>query len=209
MNSGILALTVYFAFFALVHSLLADPRFKSWAGRSLGEAFDRWQRLAYTVLAMLMVLPFIFIMIFMPDRALYVVAAPLSWLMAFGQALAALALTASLHQTGISYFLGVAQLQGRILAGELVTDGFYCHLRNPLFFFGAIFLWLSPIMTMNLLAFNVLATTYFYIGARHEERSLKKEFGQEYEDYRQRVPMFLPRLKCKGNCGCIPRNQRK
>ena len=68
MNSGVLALTVYFVFFALVHSLLADPRFKNWARRSLGEAFDRWQRLTYTILALLMMLPFIFIMSFMPDE---------------------------------------------------------------------------------------------------------------------------------------------
>jgi methanethiol S-methyltransferase len=196
MNSGILPLIVYFAFFALVHSLLADPRFKSRAGRFLGNAFDRWQRLAYTSLALIMMLPFYFIILFMPDRALYIIPAPLSWLMTLGQALAALALLATLRQTGISYLLGLAQLQGQLLAGGLVTDGFYCHMRNPLFFFGTVFLWLSPTMTMNLLAFNILATIYFYIGARHEERSLREEFGQEYEDYRQRVPMFLPRLKC-------------
>jgi protein-S-isoprenylcysteine O-methyltransferase Ste14 len=51
-------------------------------------------------------------------------------------------------------------------------------------------------MTLNLLAFNILATVYFYIGALHEERSLHEEFGPEYEDYKKRVPMFLPRLKC-------------
>jgi len=198
MIFGVLSLIVYFAFFALVHSLLADPRFKSWARRSSGEAFDRGQRLVYTVLALLMMLPFIFIMIFMPDRTLYVVTAPLSWMMAFGQVLAALALLESLRQTGISYLLGLAQLQGRLLAGELVTDG-YCHLRNPLFFFAAVLLWLSPIMTINLLVFNVLATVYFYIGALHEERSLKEEFGQEYEDYRKRVPMIMPRLRCRCN----------
>ena len=54
-------------------------------------------------------------------------------------------------------------------------------------------------MTINLLVFNVLATVYFYIGALHEERSLKEEFGPEYEDYRKRVPMILPRLRCLGN----------
>jgi protein-S-isoprenylcysteine O-methyltransferase Ste14 len=199
MNSGVLALTVYFVFFALVHSLLADPRFKNWARRSLGEAFDRGQRLTYTILALLMMLPFIIIMSFMPDEILYVVPTPLGWLMATGQALAALALLVTLRQTGISYFLGVAQLQGRLLEVGLVTDGFYCYLRNPLFFFGAVLLWLSPIMTINLLVFNVLATVYFYIGALHEERSLKEEFGPEYEDYRKRVPMILPRLRCLGN----------
>jgi protein-S-isoprenylcysteine O-methyltransferase Ste14 len=101
-----------------MHSILADPRFKTWAGKRFSNVFDRWQRLAYIVLALIMILPFIYIF------------------------------------------------------------------------------WLSPIMTLNLLAFNILATVYFYIGALHEERSLYEEFGPEYEDYKKRVPMFLPRLKC-------------
>jgi protein-S-isoprenylcysteine O-methyltransferase Ste14 len=79
--------------------------------------------------------------------------------------------------------------------GELVKDGFYCHIRNPLFFFSAVFLWLSPLMTENLLAFNILATVYFYLGARHEEGSLQEELGEQYEDYRKKVPMFLPRMR--------------
>jgi len=118
--------------------------------------------------------------------------------MAGGQLLAAIALFLTLRQTGISYFLGLSQLRGASAPssgeGGLVTDGFYGHIRNPLFFFAAVFLWLSPVMTESLLAFNILATVYFYLGARHEERSLQEEFGQEYEDYRKKVPMFLPRL---------------
>ena len=190
------SLAAYFAFFAVVHSILADPRFKTWAGKRFGNVFDRWQRLAYTVLALIMILPFIYIFVSLPDRILYIVSWPWSGLMAACQALAAIALLAALRQTGISYFLGLEQIKRTSATGELVTSGFYCHLRNPLFFFAALFLWLSPIMTLNLLAFNILATVYFYIGALHEEQSLMAEFGPEYEDYKKRVPMFLPRLKC-------------
>jgi protein-S-isoprenylcysteine O-methyltransferase Ste14 len=116
--------------------------------------------------------------------------------MAACQALAAIALLTALRQTGITYFLGLEQTKRASASGELVTNGFYCHIRNPLFFFAALFLWLTPIMTQNLLTFNILATVYFYIGALHEERSLMAEFGPEYEAYKKRVPMFLPRLKC-------------
>jgi methanethiol S-methyltransferase len=186
----------YFAFFAIMHSILADPRFKGRARKEFGDVFDRWQRLAYTVLSLIMILPFIYIFIYLPDRILYIVPWPGSWLMTACQALAAIALLAALRQTGISYFLGLEQLKRTSAAGGLVTSGFYCHIRNPLFFFAALFLWLSPIMTLNLLAFNILASVYFYIGALHEERSLMAEFGPEYEAYKKRVPMFLPRLKC-------------
>ena len=196
MISGAIAMAAYFVLFAIVHSLLADPGFKRRARRALGKAFDRWQRLAYNLLALLMILPFLFILIFLPGRTLYIVPQPWSLLMAGGQLLAALALLLTLRQTGVSYFLGLPQLRNESIAGRLVTNGFYCRLRNPLFFFAAVFLWLSPLMTESLLAFNILATAYFYLGARHEERSLKEEFGVEYEEYKKRVPMFLPRPRC-------------
>jgi protein-S-isoprenylcysteine O-methyltransferase Ste14 len=198
MIFNVLVLVAYFVFFAVLHSLLADPRFKSRAKKVFGEIFDRWQRLAYVLLALFMVLPFLYILIFLPDKTLYIISAPWSWLMAGGQILAAVALLLTLSQTGVSYFLGLSQLGGANAPtggeGGLVTDGFYGHIRNPLFFFAAVFLWLSPVMTEGLLAFNILAMIYFYLGARHEERSLKEEFGQEYEDYKEKVPMFLPRL---------------
>jgi len=193
---GVEAMAAYFAFFAIMHSILADPRFKGRAHKELGDVFDRWQRLAYTVLSLIMILPFIYIFVSLPDRILYIVSWPGSGLMAACQALAAIALLAALRQTGISYFLGLEQINRASASGELVTSGFYCHIRNPLFFFAALFLWLSPIMTLNLLAFNILATVYFYLGALHEERSLREEFGPLYETYKKRVPMFLPRLKC-------------
>ncbi|MCX6673084.1 MAG: hypothetical protein NTY37_04820 [Methanothrix sp.] len=104
MISSAFAMGAYFALFAVVHSFLADPRFKRRARGALGRIFDRWQRLAYNLLALL--------------------------------------------------------------------------------------------MTENLLAFNILAMVYFYLGVRHEERSPKEEFGEQYEEYKKLVPMFLPRLRC-------------
>ena len=146
-------------------------------------------------------MPFFFILAFLPDRTMFIIPEPWNYLMEACQIMAALAIFVALKQTGISYFLGLRQIHGnaghvKIDAGKLVKDGFYCHLRNPLFFFGAIFLWLFPVMTLNLLAFNLLSTIYFYIGARHEVRSLQEEFGQEYEEYRKQVPMFIPRVRC-------------
>jgi protein-S-isoprenylcysteine O-methyltransferase Ste14 len=51
-------------------------------------------------------------------------------------------------------------------------------------------------MSASLLVFNMLATVYFYVGARHEERSLRQEFGNEYEEYKRSVPMFIPKMRC-------------
>lgn len=191
-----LIMVAYFVIFGFVHSILADPRPKVLARHIFGDASDRWYRAAYVILALIMVIPFFYILAFLPDRVLYAVRAPWKWLMIAGQALAALGALIALWQTNISYFFGLPQLQGKKSAGGLVTAGFYCHLRNPLFLFGIIFLWLFPFMTLSLLIFNILATIYFYVGAVHEERSLINEFGEEYRKYRQKVPMFIPKLKC-------------
>ncbi len=195
--SSAAVMIAYFVVFSLAHSFLADTRVKRAIGQALGPAADRWYRQVYVVLSAAAVLPFFYILAFMPDRTLYAVPPPWKWLMVAGQAVCVLAVVLALRQTGFLYFFGLSQIPARHgEPGTLVTNGFYCHLRNPLFFFGDIFLWLFPFMTINMLVFNILTTVYFYVGAQHEERSLEEEFGEAYREYRQRVPMFIPRIKC-------------
>jgi protein-S-isoprenylcysteine O-methyltransferase Ste14 len=198
MPSSAAVMIAYFVIFGLTHSLLADPRAKMVVRNALGQATDRWYRLVYVILSAVAVLPFFYILAFMPDRTLYTVLAPWKWLMMAGQAMCVIAVVAALKQTGFSYFFGLSQpfSDRPEEPGTLVTGGFYCHIRNPLFFFGTVFLWLFPFMTVNLLTFNIAATVYFYIGALHEERSLLEEFGDAYKAYRQRVPMIIPRIRC-------------
>lgn len=198
MLSSATAVIAYFSFFGLTHSLLADHRVNKAVRLALGPMADKWYRLSYVALAALTVLPFFYILAFMPDETLYVVTAPWKWLMILGQALAALAAAVALRQTGIFYFFGLSQpfSDRPEEPGTLVTSGSYCHIRNPLFFFGTVFLWLFPFMTINQLTFNILATIYFFVGALHEEASLQEEFGEAYRAYRQRVPMFVSRIRC-------------
>jgi protein-S-isoprenylcysteine O-methyltransferase Ste14 len=184
----------YFIFFAIVHSLLADSRTKSMV-RRLFPGSERWYRLAFVLLAGVMVLPFLYLLI-QPDEILYVVPRSWKWLMMAGQLSGAIGLLEATRETGIHGFLGLDQLSSKE-AGDLITNGFYCHLRNPQFLSAMIFLWLFPTMTASLLTFNLLATLYFYLGARHEEASLEEQFKERYRAYRDTVPMFLPRLRCR------------
>ncbi len=126
------------------------------------------------------------------------VSAPCNYLLALGQLLLVAAMLMTLRQTGAASFLGLSQIGNKGRTDDvrrLVTIGLYSRTRNPLFLFAALILWLTPLMTESLLSFNILATIYFYLGARHEERSLKAEYGEAYEEYRSHVPMFLPRLR--------------
>ena len=40
-----------------------------------------------------------------------------------------------------------------------------------------------------------ITTIYVFIGIRIEEGKLIKEYGQDYVDYQQKVPMLIPFLK--------------
>jgi protein-S-isoprenylcysteine O-methyltransferase Ste14 len=194
MSVNSILMACYFVFFACLHSLLADSRAKS-SARRLFPGSERWYRLAFILLAAVMVLPFLYLLL-QPDEILYVVPWPWKWLMTATQLLAALGLLEATRETGINGFLGLDQLSSKE-SEDLVTKGFYCHLRNPQFLFGTIFLWLFSTMTTSLSTFNLLATLYFYLGARHEETSLAEQFKDRYRTYRERVPMFLPRLRCR------------
>jgi methanethiol S-methyltransferase len=200
---GELLMAAYFAFFALTHSILTGLGAKDLARRHLGRVADRWYRMAFVILAFIAVLPMFIILIEAPGRTLYSIQPPWLWLMVAGQLLAAASALAALVQTGLSQFLGLSQVSGKeplLNPGQpqnLVTEGFYCHVRNPLFLFGAIFIWLTPYMTTPLLVLYLAITIYFYLGARHEEKLLQLEFGQAYLDYCRRTPAFLPRIRCK------------
>jgi protein-S-isoprenylcysteine O-methyltransferase Ste14 len=53
-------------------------------------------------------------------------------------------------------------------------------------------IWLTPVMTVNLLALIVSLSLYLVVGARLEERKLILEFGQTYREYQKQTPMLIP-----------------
>ena len=50
-------------------------------------------------------------------------------------------------------------------------------------------------MTVGHLLFAGSLTAYMMLAAIVEERDSVNHFGQSYQDYRRRVPMFVPRFK--------------
>ncbi|MBX7164757.1 MAG: isoprenylcysteine carboxylmethyltransferase family protein [Pirellulales bacterium] len=71
----------------------------------------------------------------------------------------------------------------------------YKHVRHPLYVGWAIAFWATPVMTAGHLLFAGVMTVYMALAAVVEERDLVSHFSHQYEDYRRRVPMFVPRLK--------------
>ncbi|MHA2288882.1 MAG: methyltransferase family protein [Promethearchaeota archaeon] len=82
-------------------------------------------------------------------------------------------------------------------AEKIVSTNIYSLLRHPQYFGGVLahigisFLFsslFSLILTPLVILFNVLI-------AWKEEKELIKEFGEEYENYKKKVPMFFPKFK--------------
>ncbi len=79
-------------------------------------------------------------------------------------------------------------------AKGLVKTGLYKYIRHPqytgfiLVMTGWLLHWET---TLTMVMYPFLVIIYFLL-ARKEEAQLKKEFGSDYEAYRQRTSMFLP-----------------
>lgn len=80
---------------------------------------------------------------------------------------------------------------------KLMTDGIYSRVRHPqytglfLIVFGeGVVHW--PTL-FSVAAFPIIVVAYTIL-ARKEERQMLEKFGAAYREYRQKVPMFIPRF---------------
>jgi protein-S-isoprenylcysteine O-methyltransferase Ste14 len=189
-----------FTGFAVLHSLTAGTRLKDALARRLGvRVAEGWYRLAYNAASVILILPALAVGAMLPDRTLYRVELPWNLLMLGVQGAGAIGILVSLLSTDVLRFAGVTQaldyLAGRtsISSGvPLRIDGVYRIVRHPLYLFSMLVLWPLPVMTFNLLVFNVAATLYFGIGSLIEERRLERVYGDAYRNYRREVPWLIP-----------------
>lgn len=92
---------------------------------------------------------------------------------------------------------GWVQVYRTSLEGKLATEGVYSVVRHPqytgimLAVFGQVIHWPTVI---TLLLFPLIAWAYIRL-AKREELALTERFGEEYQTYRQRVPMLFPHLR--------------
>jgi protein-S-isoprenylcysteine O-methyltransferase Ste14 len=75
------------------------------------------------------------------------------------------------------------------------TPLLYAQMRHPLYVGWAIAFWATPTMTLGHVLLAAGMTGYMLLAVLFEERDLIAYFGDHYEDYRRRVPMFVPRLR--------------
>ena len=180
--------------FAVQHSAMARPGFKRWWTRYVPTAVER----STYVVAASVCLAVLFAFWFPITATLWNVTAQ-PWrglLVAVGLAGWAIVLISTLLIDHFDLF-GMRQVLNRLRNREpqqhaFTTPAFYRLVRHPLYFGFLVAFWVTPTMTVGHLLFAVATTGYILVAIQLEERDLVDVFGQQYRDYRSRVPMLIP-----------------
>ena len=104
---------------------------------------------------------------------------------------------------GILLYSGFLAMSGlKIIFGEIrekpmvIRKGVFGRVRHPIYL-GSILLYLGLIvLTLSIISaiIWVFIVAFYYYISKYEEKILLKEFGSEYEEYMNEVPMLIPRI---------------
>ena len=81
--------------------------------------------------------------------------------------------------------------------GQLVKTGIYNHVRHPqylgflLITSGMNILWVT---ISTLILWPILVFVYYRL-AKDEDNTMEKKFGNEFLEYKNKVPMFIPKIR--------------
>ncbi|MGE4266094.1 MAG: isoprenylcysteine carboxylmethyltransferase family protein [Deferribacterales bacterium] len=188
------ALYAYLIFYCILHSVLADRKL-------IGRVYGLWwYRFFYVIQSVVLLIPYPFLYMSINHTPFF--NPPL-----FGKILLGIIWFSGLFfglYASKSYdngmFLGLSHIKARIRGErqpenpkELKTSGALAVVRHPYYTAGLILIWARP-MNMTDFVITLILTVYFIFGYINEERKLIKEFGQDYIEYRKKVPALIPKI---------------
>lgn len=180
--------------FAVQHTIMARPAFKRWLTRFIPPAMER----STFVLAASAILALLFWQWRPLPQVIWNVTDPVGYAALFVLSMAGWVIVlASSFMVSHADLFGLRQAYlgfvGRLYEPlPFKVVGLYRLVRHPLMLGFLVATWFTPAMTLGHLWFTALVTAYIFVGTRFEERDLVAHFGEQYEDYRRRVPSILP-----------------
>lgn len=154
-----------------------------------------YYRLMFNVLALLLILPILWLTYDDAGPMLWHWQGIAAWL-ANGLAVAAIfGFLLTFKSYDMREFLGLRQLQSHVRKVEdqehLHLSPFHRFVRHPWYFFGLVVIWTRDMSVTTLLS-STLITLYFLVGSRLEEKKLLVYHGDTYRRYMARVPGLIP-----------------
>jgi len=79
---------------------------------------------------------------------------------------------------------------------SLKKSGIFAHVRNPVYLIMPLYFIAFVLLTMSLISIVPIIISFIMYTpmVKFEEKDLEKVFGQEYLEYKEKVPRWLPRL---------------
>ena len=173
--------------FAAIHSGMATERVKCWVCAA-GFSPQRY-RLVYSLLATLLTVAWLGFVHLLPDAPLYRVDGWLNLLLLAMQLAGLLITLLSFRAFDARMFLGLAPMPEG--SDPFHEQGIYRFVRHPMYSGVMLALLASPVQTINSVNLVVVICLYFVLGARLEESRMLAAHPA-YDDYRRRVPAFIP-----------------
>jgi protein-S-isoprenylcysteine O-methyltransferase Ste14 len=199
------------ALWALIHSVLASKQVKDLTCRIGGSRYrNGLYRFTFNAQSVVLLLWAARRFARLPDRELYHVRSPWSWLFRGSQAASLGLLLSGVRVMGTLDFAGITSLRD-LLTGkdvrpapeaqgppigaqkEVVRAGAFRLSRHPGNLGALGFFLFLPRMTANRAVLLVLVALYVVLGSMHEEYRLRAAYGAAYERYRGAVPFLIPR----------------
>ena len=197
-TAGLILLAgLWLAYFA-IHSLLAARWVKAAVVRRAPVWGRRGYRIAYNLLAVVLLVPPLGLMAHLSGPPVLVWTGPAWWLAQGAALLAITGFVVSLRGYDTGHFLGLGQWRAGGITDSgaepwepLRLSGFHRFVRHPWYFFGLVILWTRDMDTARLVSAGA-ATLYLVVGSRLEEARLRAAYGAAYAIYQKRVPGLIP-----------------
>jgi protein-S-isoprenylcysteine O-methyltransferase Ste14 len=186
--------------FAIQHGIMARPAYKKWISPVIGPAIERSTFVLFASLILLLLFwkwqPMTAnVWNFQNDLIQYffIGLSLFGWLVV----LVSTFLIDHLELVGLKQVYN--NLTNKQTANpKFITRFLYKVSRHPMMLGFIIAFWSTPHMTVGHLLFAIVTTLYIFIAVKYlEEKDLRKDIGQPYEEYQKNVPMIIPFTKNK------------